>query len=70
MFLQKQLLQHDVVLISISTAGQGDLPPNSQAFWKALRSTRLRPGCLQRMKFASFGLGDTSYPKLVCSWHR
>ncbi|KAF3033414.1 NAPDH-dependent diflavin reductase [Didymella heteroderae] len=59
----KQLLQHDVVLISISTTGQGDLPPNSQAFWKALRSARLRPGCLQRMRFASFGLGDTSYPK-------
>ncbi|KAH6625591.1 hypothetical protein C7974DRAFT_203369 [Boeremia exigua] len=59
----KQLLQHDVVLVAISTTGQGDLPPNSQAFWKALRSVRLRPGCLQRMKFASFGLGDTSYPK-------
>ncbi|KAJ4986378.1 NADPH-dependent diflavin oxidoreductase 1 [Stagonosporopsis vannaccii] len=59
----KQLLQHEVVLISISTTGQGDLPPNSQAFWKALRSARLRPGCLQRMNFASFGLGDTSYPK-------
>ncbi|KAF1925650.1 sulfite reductase flavo protein alpha-component [Didymella exigua CBS 183.55] len=59
----KQLLQHHVVLISISTTGQGDLPPNSQAFWKALRSARLRPGCLQHMRFASFGLGDTSYPK-------
>ncbi|KAH9866683.1 hypothetical protein J1614_008376, partial [Plenodomus biglobosus] len=59
----KQLLQHHVVLISISTTGQGELPANSQSFWKALRSARLRPGCLQQMKFASFGLGDTSYPK-------
>ncbi|KZM23568.1 NAPDH-dependent diflavin reductase [Ascochyta rabiei] len=59
----KQLLHHHLVLISISTTGQGDLPPNSQLFWKALRSARLRPGCLQRMRFASFGLGDTSYPK-------
>ncbi|KAF2996025.1 NAPDH-dependent diflavin reductase [Curvularia kusanoi] len=59
----KQLLQHELVLIAISTTGQGDLPPNSQVFWKALRSARLRPGCLQRMRFASFGLGDTSYPK-------
>ncbi|ORY15189.1 sulfite reductase flavo protein alpha-component [Clohesyomyces aquaticus] len=59
----KQLLQHSVVLVSISTTGQGDLPANSQAFWRALRSTRLRPGCLQQVKFASFGLGDTSYPK-------
>ncbi|KAL7776365.1 hypothetical protein CFE70_006781 [Pyrenophora teres f. teres 0-1] len=59
----KQLLQYHVVLISISTTGQGDLPPNSQKFWKAIRSARLRPGCLQQMRFASFGLGDTSYPK-------
>ncbi|KAF1997070.1 sulfite reductase flavo protein alpha-component [Amniculicola lignicola CBS 123094] len=59
----KQLLQHSVVLISISTTGQGDLPANSQTFWKALRSTRLQPGCLQQVQFASFGLGDTSYPK-------
>ncbi|OSS48359.1 hypothetical protein B5807_07830 [Epicoccum nigrum] len=59
----KQLLQHELVLISISTTGQGHLPPNSQVFWKALRSARLRPGCLQRVRFASFGLGDTSYPK-------
>ncbi|KAF1833500.1 riboflavin synthase domain-like protein [Decorospora gaudefroyi] len=59
----KQLLQHQVVLIAISTTGQGELPPNSQKFWKAIRSARLRPGCLQQMRFASFGLGDTSYPK-------
>ncbi|KAF2270286.1 riboflavin synthase domain-like protein [Lojkania enalia] len=59
----KQLLQQSVVLIAISTTGQGELPPNSQLFWKALRSARLRSGCLQQMKFASFGLGDTSYPK-------
>ncbi|KAG9189371.1 hypothetical protein G6011_06239 [Alternaria panax] len=59
----RQLLQHHVVLIAISTTGQGELPPNSQKFWKAIRSARLRPGCLQQMRFASFGLGDTSYPK-------
>ncbi|KAJ4355758.1 NAPDH-dependent diflavin reductase [Didymosphaeria variabile] len=59
----KQLLQNSVVLIAISTTGQGDLPANSQSFWRALRSARLRPGCLQQLRFASFGLGDTSYPK-------
>ncbi|KAF1961589.1 sulfite reductase flavo protein alpha-component [Byssothecium circinans] len=59
----KQLLQHSVVLIAISTTGQGELPANTQTFWKALRSTKLIPGCLQQVKFASFGLGDTSYPK-------
>lgn len=61
--VQKELLQHHVVLIAIATTGQGELPANSQTFWKALRSARLRPGCLRQMKFASFGLGDTSYAK-------
>jgi flavodoxin len=60
---QRQLLQYSVVLIAISTTGQGELPQNSQLFWRALRSTRLRPGCLHKVRFASFGLGDTSYPK-------
>ncbi|CAI6336944.1 unnamed protein product [Periconia digitata] len=59
----KQLLQYAVVLIAISTTGQGELPTNSQTLWKTLRSTRLRPGCLQPLRFASFGLGDSSYPK-------
>ncbi|KAF2806233.1 riboflavin synthase domain-like protein [Mytilinidion resinicola] len=59
----KQLLQHSVVLISVSTTGQGDLPGNALTFWRALRSKRLQPGCLKRLQFASFGLGDTSYPK-------
>lgn len=52
-----------MVLIAISTTGQGELPLNSQIFWRSLRSARLRPGCLQQLRFASFGLGDTSYPK-------
>ncbi|KAF2638590.1 sulfite reductase flavo protein alpha-component [Massarina eburnea CBS 473.64] len=59
----KQLRQYSVVLVAISTTGQGELPANSQSFWKALRSARLPPACLQTTRFASFGLGDTSYPK-------
>jgi sulfite reductase alpha subunit-like flavoprotein len=62
-YFQKQVLQYSIVLISISTTGQGDLPANALTFWKALRSVRLRPGCLTPVRFASFGLGDTSYPK-------
>ncbi|USP77853.1 hypothetical protein yc1106_05127 [Curvularia clavata] len=56
-------LPYHVVLIAISTTGQGDLPPNSQEFWKAIRRKGLPTGCLQPMRFASFGLGDSSYPK-------
>lgn len=45
----------------ISTTGQGELPANAQKFWRLLRSARLPPGCLQRLQFTSFGLGDSSY---------
>ena len=60
---QRQLLRHDITIIVISTTGQGDLPANSQTFWRALKSVRLPPTCLKTVRFASFGLGDTSYPK-------
>jgi sulfite reductase alpha subunit-like flavoprotein len=51
------------VIFAISTTGQGDLPANAQSFWRLLRSVRLPPGCLQSVRFTSFGLGDSSYPK-------
>ncbi|KAI9652173.1 MAG: NAPDH-dependent diflavin reductase [Alyxoria varia] len=57
------LLRHSIVLIAISTTGQGDLPNNSQLFWRKLRSSRLTQGCLSRVCFASFGLGDSAYPQ-------
>ncbi|KAI9726594.1 MAG: NAPDH-dependent diflavin reductase [Chrysothrix sp. TS-e1954] len=53
----------DVVLIAISTTGQGDLPANSRKCWRRLRNARLKLGCLTQVRFASFGLGDSSYPK-------
>ncbi|KAF2456439.1 NADPH dependent diflavin oxidoreductase-like protein 1 [Lineolata rhizophorae] len=59
----RQLRQFTVVIFAISTTGQGDLPPNSQLFWRALRSVRLRPGSLAGVRFTTFGLGDSSYPK-------
>lgn len=65
LYFKKELLQYQVVLVAIATTGQGDLPANSLSFWKALRSARLRPGCLQRLQFVSFGLGDSSYPQFV-----
>jgi len=58
---QKDLVNHDIVLIAVSTTGQGDLPLNAQVLWKKLLSARLRPGCLSRLRFAIFGLGDSSY---------
>ncbi|KAE9983281.1 hypothetical protein BLS_004703 [Venturia inaequalis] len=59
----RQLLQPHLVIFAISTTGQGELPANAQSFWRLLRSVRLPPGCLQSVRFTSFGLGDSSYPK-------
>ncbi|KAF2086443.1 electron transfer flavo protein beta-subunit [Saccharata proteae CBS 121410] len=57
------LTRVDVVMIVISTTGQGELPRNAQTLWKKLRSTRLVAGSLRNVVFTSFGLGDSSYPQ-------
>lgn len=57
------MLKHTVVIVAISTTGQGEMPQNARLFWKILLSGALRPGLLKRVRFASFGLGDSSYPK-------
>ncbi|KAL1643951.1 NAPDH-dependent diflavin reductase [Diplodia intermedia] len=52
-----------IVLIVISTTGQGDLPRNAQQFFKKLRSRKLASDFLGNCIFTSFGLGDSSYPQ-------
>lgn len=51
----------------MSTTGQGDLPANARTFWKSLLLKKLPPTYLNGVNFASFGLGDSSYPKYVSS---
>ncbi|GME40892.1 nadph-dependent fmn fad containing oxidoreductase [Neofusicoccum parvum] len=58
-----QLSSASVVLVVISTTGQGDLPRNAQLFFKKLRSKKLASNCLEKCVFTSFGLGDSSYPQ-------
>lgn len=60
---ERDLLKYTVVIISISTSGQGEFPQNARSLWKTLLSSRLRLGVLKRMNFTSFGLGDSSYPR-------
>ncbi|KZF22812.1 riboflavin synthase domain-like protein [Xylona heveae TC161] len=57
------LSRFSLVILVISTTGQGDLPANARAFWKSLLRKRLPADYLQHVKFTSFGLGDSSYPK-------
>ncbi|KAB2578455.1 NADPH-dependent diflavin oxidoreductase 1 [Lasiodiplodia theobromae] len=59
----QHLKNASVVLIVISTTGQGDLPRNAQLFFRKLRSKKLAANCLENCIFTSFGLGDSSYPQ-------
>ncbi|RDL31469.1 NADPH-dependent diflavin oxidoreductase 1 [Venustampulla echinocandica] len=57
------LVKHRVVIFALSTTGQGEFPKNARKFWKSLLRKRLPPGCLGHVRFTTFGLGDSSYPK-------
>jgi sulfite reductase alpha subunit-like flavoprotein len=57
------VLKYTLVVFALSTAGQGEMPQNARSFWKMLLSGALKPGVLRRMRFTSFGLGDSSYPR-------
>ncbi|GES58001.1 NADPH-dependent FMN/FAD containing oxidoreductase [Aspergillus terreus] len=59
-----ELLQsYTIVIFALSTTGQGDLPANARAFWRSMLLKKLPPTLLSGVRFASFGLGDSSYPK-------
>ncbi|KAJ5833696.1 hypothetical protein N7474_002007 [Penicillium riverlandense] len=57
------LFSYTLTIFVVSTTGQGDLPANARTFWKSLLLKRLPATYLKGVNFASFGLGDSSYPK-------
>ncbi|KAJ5523517.1 hypothetical protein N7513_013061 [Penicillium frequentans] len=57
------LSSYTITIFVVSTTGQGDLPANARTFWKSLLLKKLPPTYLNGVNFASFGLGDSSYPK-------
>jgi sulfite reductase alpha subunit-like flavoprotein len=59
----RDLVKYTVVIFAISTTGQGDFPQNARRFWKTLLSSALKPGLLKKLRFATFGLGDSSYAR-------
>ena len=63
MHSQSSLNIHSVIIIVTSTTGQGDLPVNARLFWKRLLRKKLPPDYLHAVRFTTFGLGDSSYPK-------
>ncbi|KAK4448087.1 hypothetical protein QBC34DRAFT_408110 [Podospora aff. communis PSN243] len=63
-FKLSDLLRFSLAIFVTSVTGQGDMPKNTTKFWKNLRREKLsRTKCLAKLKFAIFGLGDSSYPK-------
>ena len=56
---------YTIVLIAISTTGQGELPANARATWRRLLRKKLPASHLNGVNLAVFGLGDSSYPKYV-----
>lgn len=59
----RDLVKPSMVIFAISTTGQGEMPQNARLFWRTLLSSALKPGLLRKVRFTSFGLGDSSYPR-------
>ena len=62
---QSRLSHYSIVVVITSTTGQGDVPANARQFWRSILRRKLSPTCLSSVRFTTFGLGDSSYPKYV-----
>lgn len=51
------------LIVVCSTTGQGEIPRNAKKFVKFLLKKKLPGDLLNHIKFTTFGLGDSSYPK-------
>ncbi len=59
----KNIISDTLIFFLISTTGQGDFPRNGRKFWKFMLRKKLPNDLLSNLKFTTFGLGDSSYPK-------
>ncbi|KAL6044335.1 NADPH-dependent diflavin oxidoreductase 1 [Balamuthia mandrillaris] len=55
------LPQEPLVLFVVATTGQGDPPDNMKVFWNFILRNTLPNTALAGLRFAVFGLGDSSY---------
>ncbi|KAA8492683.1 NADPH-dependent diflavin oxidoreductase 1 [Porphyridium purpureum] len=53
----------NVVVLCVSTTGDGEAPLTMQHFWRRVRRKQLRSDALAGVRYALFGLGDSRYPK-------
>ncbi|GAA5923352.1 hypothetical protein JCM3775_007512 [Rhodotorula graminis] len=62
-FNQAELLEHGLVVFVVPTTGNGAAPPQFLPLWTALLHPALPPDFLEDLRYAVFGLGDSSYGK-------
>lgn len=60
---KKLVTETRFLIVLCSTTGQGEVPRNSMKFMKFLLRRKLPSDLLSHVKFTTFGLGDSSYPK-------
>ena len=63
-FTPEKFCKHKLVIVCVATHYEGDPCDNTKAFYKWLKGLlrdKANPTPFQGMKFAIFGLGDTSY---------
>ncbi|GAA5961572.1 hypothetical protein JCM8115_006723 [Rhodotorula mucilaginosa] len=62
-FNPMELLEHGLVVFVLPTTGNGQTPPQFVPLWTALLHPGLPPDFLEDLRYAVFGLGDSSYGK-------
>ncbi|GAA5858680.1 hypothetical protein JCM8547_001418 [Rhodosporidiobolus lusitaniae] len=62
-FNQVELLEHALVVFVLPTTGNGAPPPSFVPLWTALLHPGLPSDFLEDLRYAVFGLGDSSYGK-------
>ncbi|GAA5889505.1 hypothetical protein JCM5296_005969 [Sporobolomyces johnsonii] len=62
-FNQAELLETPLIVFVLPTTGNGHPPPSFVPLWTALLHPGLPPDLLEDLRYAVFGLGDSSYGK-------
>ncbi|GFY86798.1 hypothetical protein Acr_05g0004370 [Actinidia rufa] len=62
-FDASSLPNEKLVVLVVSTTGQGDAPDSMKMFWRKLLQRNLTQHWLEGVRYAVFGLGDSGYQK-------